>query len=759
MFSPFLPPNESHLANLSATNSFLRSARNRRSRRNEAHPGFQIRKAVEDIVKRLVAAVTLGLLVASGVVGTHGDAWAVADPLSFTVDCTNATTLNSSTIPAGFDDARRMTVGTVTDTFTISAEGGACTVTPTNGVIKQDSNDSVDVHIINAGSSVVYEVTGSGSYTIAPASGDPVVFAVDADDCDLDGAGVATAPFLVGTAANFELVGAGDCGLDANYLQTAAIAQLDTYNAALVVAGVFTGIYDGDHYQLSFSSEDFDERPPLFETLGVNGVIKRLTLSGNLKSDLQYVAPLVDQLNGGTISEIDSRVDIETKHPEAVVGGLAARSVNEGGSSLPNSIVMYSKFDGSIDWFDPGSNLFGPVIGGLVGMQSLDGDSTDRDSILEIRDSYSRARITYDSSDLDADDPDSKVYAGGIVGSDGFRDLDSTNGSAGDEDIEIGGVRLIRTYFAGSFANTCEGTDEDCNLDGPVRVFNGGLMGLVVADPDVRGVDLIVSSFWLSTSATNSVGLILLTNGTPANEAQPLAYTAATPGLPEAAHLSATMLRTLSSFQSKESGSLGIPSGSSDLAIGDSTDGTLTEQDYRWAIEGGNIGTFVASSYGDVDDYLTRELYDDTSIVQSYRREGAGDLGVHGGEDSRTVTGYPALGRVWEICSGSNDGYPFLVWEELSCTGGSSGTPSSPGDDRDETPTASTLGLTEAEYAAYLASGLTLDQFLARRLAATGPHSQLLWFAGLSAVALAGMGAVLVKIGRRDRTLVLTRPR
>ncbi len=59
-------------------------------------------------------------------------------------------------------------------------------------------------------------------------------------------------------------------------------------------------------------------------------------------------------------------------------------------------------------------------------------------------------------------------------------------------------------------------------------------------------------------------------------------------------------------------------------------------------------------------------------------------------------------------------------------------------------------GLSDAEYAEFLRSGLTLADFLARRLAATGPSDAALGLGGLSAVLFGLVGAALVLIARRQ---------
>jgi hypothetical protein len=98
------------------------------------------------------------------------------------------------------------------------------------------------------------------------------------------------------------------------------------------------------------------------------------------------------------------------------------------------------------------------------------------------------------------------------------------------------------------------------------------------------------------------------------------------------------------------------------------------------------------------------------------------------------------------------------VWEEqTNCrnpgggTNGGGTTTSS----KEATPTtedlAAAAGLSPAEYAAFLASGLTLEQFLASRLAATGSNSQAIVWGVVGSLLLVALGSVLQVKGRRER--------
>ena len=198
-------------------------------------------------------------------------------------------------------------------------------------------------------------------------------------------------------------------------------------------------------------------------------------------------------------------------------------------------------------------------------------------------------------------------------------------------------------------------------------------------------------------------------------------------------------MKTIATFQSKESAtSAGDPSGLADLSSTVNT-AALDESDFRWAIEGINAQTFVASTYATIGDYTSRN---NTTGTQEYRTLRGGDLTAHGGVESAVVSVYPALGRVWDIC----DDYPTLVWEENnSCTGTGSSSSSS------SSASTNPGGLSDAEDAEYLASGLTLEQFLAARLAATGVPSSALSLGFGAMLALLGLGVALVWVTRRER--------
>jgi hypothetical protein len=600
-------------------------------------------------------------------------------------------------------------------------------------------NDAGGVSVSPGITSSDFTVSRSGSFTVqSSAAGNPST-TVLVDACILEGLGTDEDPWKVSNADDLDLVGETgqtsdltynySCTPSGSYLQTANIDNVEL--AGTQIGEVFTGTYDGDHYNISYFSDEFaTSRDPLFDQVGPGGVIRKLSLSGNITTDGTYSSSLVDKLYGGVISEVQSSVLIQVDDDnDAVIGGLVARS----GGIDQNGLIAYSKFDGRIEWLESsvGSEQEGPTIGGLVGMARGTG-------VTEIRDSYSRAAIAFDSLGLTNEDsvthPDAAVFAGGLVGSDGFTEIsESGNFDENPRQHVASSVSLIRSYFAGSFTNLCPSTNASiCNIDVPSHVFTGGLIG-VSSDLNNAG-DIIASAFWLSSSVSNAVGQIV-DGGDQPNVYSVEALPESPGSLPEAPGLSTSFLTTLSTYQSEE-GEPGEPSGTSDLLVANSSIGDLSEQDYRWAIEAGSVGTFVPSSYSNESEFSSRELFTDTTVPQSYRVRGAGDLLVHGGADSETVTGYPSLGRVWEICTNENNGFPVLVWEERTCSGGGSAAGGNPG------------GLSDAEYAEFLRSGLTLEQFLARRLAATGAPAEAVGQGLIVAALLAATGLGLI-LGRR----------
>jgi hypothetical protein len=541
-------------------------------------------------------------------------------------------------------------------------------------------------------------------------------------------AGTSSNPWTVSSAGDFALVGVGGCGLGGDYLQTASFS-VDTSTAtgrvddgdALGEVVPFSGVYNGDHWQITLA--EGSDRPP-FST--VSGTIKKLQLGGGIvaaypatsgpEAFADYpVGSLVRLLEGGTISEVGSVVNIQVSSANAAVwiGGLVGQS--EGSTDL----IQYSFFAGDLD-IEPGGS--GADIGGLIGRRESSGD-------LLIRDSYTRANVAYGTSGA--------VQAGGIVGNSNSRV-----------------VRFIRTYAAGSFEEK-----RPCGDCTGLFFRIGGLLG---NSTDSRNL-MFVSAFWLEPVGVNAVGGF----GTEelGRNVQPSRYAS---GLPVAVGVNTQTLRTLSTFQSREDATTsGQPSGLANLTVASST-GTLAEQDYRWAIESANVETFVAQKRT-ASPSLTGET---VTFTRAFDRllwtNSAPPTATYSTRGvSETVDGYPDLGRVWEICASENPGFPVLVWEDRNCAGegtggggnsagegtgggGNSAGEGTGGGGNSAADQARAAGLSGAELTAFLASGLTLEQWLAQRLAATGTPGEALGLGVAIAGLLTMVGLSLLFLRRRS---------
>lgn len=640
--------------------------------------------------------------------------------LPFGAVSAQAAALGTVSIDCDFADIAGATIvatGGVGDTFVIDNTGTTdnCVITATDLLTgEDDDHHSVGAGIVTpgGGNSGTITIVSSGTFTISSSgTGTPSrPFVIDA--CSLEGAGVAASPWLVANQNNFGLVGytestdtdgsgyVDSCVQSGHYLQSATFLGVDTVaSPSSIVAGTFSGVYDGDHYTIGLSSSANDAQKPLFNQL--SGTVKRLRLTGQMVSNETNVAPLATLLEGGgVISEVSSTVDLETTSTgspsPSFVGGIVAIAETP-------SRVQYSQSAGSIRWSPSGGVQAGVLnFGGVAAVASSGAGS------FEVRDSYSTTAFYIDSSRFSGSHD---VYIGGILGRE--------NSTAS---------LLVRTYSAATVVNECVSS---CGSSSDLWRKFGALAGAAGVSTGTTWV----SNFHLNTgNLPNALG-----SGTP-----PPDYTAG--GLPVAVPLSAALLRTQSTYQSRESTTTsGVPDGEANLTFTPNT-AALDESDYRFAVEAGNVQTFVPTGYVTESNFSTRELFADMNALQTYRTKGAGDLSVHGGSDGGTTSSYPALGRVWEICANENDGFPVLVWEERDCpaSGGNGGGTSG------ASVTTFPGGLSAAEYAEFLRSGLTLEQFKAQRLAATGPSDAALGLGGLSAVLLGLVGAALVLIARRQ---------
>jgi hypothetical protein len=658
-------------------------------------------------VRRIVAGIAIFALGVVGSVSTVEEAYAApATPSPISLNCTDAAALTTSLASI---NANRVISGAEDDTFVITNVGtGDCTVNTNSGVIRENSTNTITDLTIAPAASRTFDLRDWGTFSVTPAGGTAVSFV--SDPCEgLTGSGITAEPWLIGSTADFDRIGSGECSRSGFYRQTADIV-IDDYSDR--VSSTFAGTYDGDHYTITLTGgwltygTGATDKVGLFQT--VSGTLKKIRLRGGLHSTGQTVGGLVNVLApGGLVSEVDVELTMRTKGTGTASFGMVAAQVNE------SARLQYVRSAGLIVYEadESGNDFLERAIGGLIGdtEKSVGGSA----GFAEIRDSYSTVSFQWDN----AAPKGRLVLVGGLVGYAGS----VTNA----DDVAL---RIIRSYASPSFTAVTS--------THPSYPTVGGLIGRHDSIYTVA-----VASFWNSDSqALSAIGSRQPRSGSPSQASGLTDYLTASPYSPEAPGVTSANLRTLSTFQSFELSPVGsgLPGGAEivEAASGEAVTGDVrapTAPDYRWAIEQGNKVGFVASDYRAVANFASRKLFDSPVPAASYQIRG-----VATGEG--TVSDYPLLGRVWEICANENNGFPVLVWEERDCAapGGGGDSGGNPG------------GLSDAEYAEFLRSGLTLADFLARRLAATGPSDAALGLGGLSAVLFGLAGAALVLIARRQ---------
>jgi hypothetical protein len=297
--------------------------------------------------------------------------------------------------------------------------------------------------------------------------------------------------------------------------------------------------------------------------------------------------------------------------------GNPGESLELGGlfSRMQVARIEYSTFKGSISWEGSVTGTAFSVMAAsfaAVNDYSLTGTSV-------ILDSYGMA--SFSNKPVSCNNVASSFWAGGLVG------------LAASTDV-------VRSYSSTTLQSVGQ-----C-----ATPLWGGLAARAVNSGNV----VSYGSFW---NSSNGPTIAVAFNNTPALAK----YTAA---LPVAVPVSASLLADISTFVTREGATAGFPGGDG-LATTNETTTTVTEQDHRWAIETGNVQAFVFPNYTSATNYWTREHIADTTVAASMNGRG---MVLEG-----PVTAYPNLGRVWEICSAENNGFPVLVWEERNCSGSGGG--------------------------------------------------------------------------------------
>ena len=569
-------------------------------------------------LKKIVSAIAVAALIPLAIIASPDESLA-ADLGVISINC-DAGSIEGVTITA---------TGGIGDTFVIDNTGTTdnCVILATSWLTGEDANhDSAGAGVItpSGGNSNQITVFRSGTFTISSSgSGTPsATFVIDA--CSLAGSGTAADPWLVSTPANFQIIssvsGSSSCSHTGNYLQTANINLTDP--TLDPVSSTFSGVYDGDFWTINFGGGWINSSTEFFGGAfqTVNGTIKDLFLTGTQSGAIRKMGSLAWQLTtGGLVSRVSSTVAMSSNYvgdagetPE--LGGLFSRATG--------STIEYSKFSGSITWNGSLTAVARNYPVYAASLAAITGDT-------KIIDSYGTATITSNPSacaGLSAFSP------GGLVG------------------FTYGQLDLIRTYSSTTFtsSNPC------------ATPAWGGLLSRTNNASFVKAY----STFW--NSANGPAVAVYTGQSTP--------LPSYTDGLPVAARVSAAQLANITTFQSKEDPTTsGSPSGEANLSQVNETTSTVVEQDYRWAIEPGDVETFVFPNITTPSNPWTREHISNTSAPASM-------IGQGGTVIEGPVTAYPALGRVWELGTGVNNGFPTLVWEQGNPVyGGPNNPPSSSG--------------------------------------------------------------------------------
>lgn len=454
-------------------------------------------------------------------------------------------------------------------------------------------------------------------------------------------AGAETNPWLVGSASDFQQIGTSPCSLAHHYRQVASFTltdpTLDTVpgNTFGNATGSFSGVYDGDFFIITlggaWANTQTEYVTGIFTT--IVGTVKNLYLRGEMNGPHRRMAPLARYLgDGGLVSRVSSTVRVTSTYSgspgEALqLSGLVGR--------VRDGRIEYSRFGGRVFWNGSVTSSHTVNMGSLAALVE-DSGSADAD-YTEIRDSYSVGSLEWSSG---ACSGTSKLEVGGLVGF-----------------TSAGRVDFVRSYSS-------------TTLTGGPGCVVGGLVGR--ANNQTENKIYGVSTFWNNAlGATSAIGQV-----GPFPQAGSVVFpeTSYVSRLPVAVGVESSVLKSINTYQRKEGTGAGTGLPSTDPADGLSLMAevdvvNLQEQDYRWAIETGNVLGFVASPYVDENNYLSRGQFTaPVSPVQMIGRRGTPTTPPNPGV-LETAEDYPLLGRVWEICANENSGYPVLVWEMRDCTG------------------------------------------------------------------------------------------
>lgn len=140
------------------------------------------------------------------------------------------------------------------------------------------------VSIVSATSPTLVSAFGSGTGT----TGDPIHI----DDCS----------DLMDLADNID----AEADLTKAYVLTASINCSAENNFVMIGSQAnFTGVFDGGNYTITVDLSLVGENhAALFRIIGAGGIVRNLTVAGEVDSDSDYVGLLAASVEGGTITNV-----------------------------------------------------------------------------------------------------------------------------------------------------------------------------------------------------------------------------------------------------------------------------------------------------------------------------------------------------------------------------------------------------------------------------------------------------------------------
>ena len=100
-------------------------------------------------------------------------------------------------------------------------------------------------------------------------------------------------------------------------------------NGNMITSGSYEGTFDGQLHTITYNKVPTANIWGLFGS--VSGTIRNLRVTGSITTEYQYMATIANTLNGGTVENCESSVDIITTSGSGFHGGISRVTTNAGG--------------------------------------------------------------------------------------------------------------------------------------------------------------------------------------------------------------------------------------------------------------------------------------------------------------------------------------------------------------------------------------------------------------------------------------------